>query len=518
MLEGPVRGQRLPIRRESVVAFVGSASRGPVGIPVAIRSVDEYRRRFGTPGHRCRIQDLLAQFFTNGGANAIFVRVSASERRHRLVMPGAAGELILKAINPGPHECLRASIDYDGIPVGDEARFNLVIHRLASQDRPIVEEQEIYRALSVDPADPDFITHALIDSDLVYVAGPVPLTRPDITRCPGLWIGASYAYADDDWREQSLLTDYDLVGCDLEGTGIFALDRIPIVDLICLVPDADDVGPVALFAAERYCRQRQAMLFVDPPASWRSVADVVRERLLSEFSSPNVATYFPRPAAIPGTGLNRTPSALGALIGRLVADDAELGLWRARGHDALGIRCRATLACALDDHDGAVLRRLGVNSLRERAGGILQATGLVTMDQSSGMDAEWSDLQLRRLGLFIIGSIARGTRWAAFVEDDEQAWEDVRRQIADFMGELHAAGALSGRCANEAWYITRNREVSGTARPGSGPREEGVLGLGDFIVGFALDANGYIAFRFAHERLDCRIHPVGWQPGIALAS
>jgi len=513
VLEGPVRGQRLPIRRESVVAFVGSASRGPVGIPVAIRRVDEYRRRFGTPGHRSRIQDLLAQFFANGGANAIFVRVCGSERRHRLIIPGAAGDLVLHAVNPGPHECLRASVDYDGIPAADEERFNLVIHRLASHDKPIIEEQEIYRALSVDPGDPDFLTHALVDSELAYVAGTVPLTRPDVTHCPGLGIGAAYEYGDDDWREHSPLTDYDLVGSNTEGSGIFALDRIPVVDLICVVPDADDLGPVALFAAERYCRDRQALLFVDPPARWKSVADVVRERMSSDFSSPNVATYFPRPVAKPGTGLNRTPSALGALIGRLVADDANLGVWGVRGSDSLDIRCRTMLACPLDDHDQVVLKRVGVNTLRASVGGVSLASGLVTMEHSSGMDAEWSDLQLRRLGLFIIGSIARGTRWAAFVEDDAQAWEDVRRQISTFMGELHAAGALPGRSANEAWYVSRDREV-----PVTGARDDGVSGSADFIVGFALDANGYTAFRFAHGRLDCRIRPVSWQPGIALAS
>jgi len=518
VLEEPARGQRLPVRRESVVAFIGSAPRGPVGIPVAIRSVEEYRRRFGAPGHRSRSQDLLAQFFANGGAIAIVVRVSGSERRHRIIMPGDGGDLVLNAANPGPHECLRACVDYDGIPAGDEQRFNLVIHRLASHDKPIVEEQEIFRALSIDPGDPDFVAHALLDSELVSMGGPAPLTRPDITRCPGFEVGASYEYADDDWREHSPLTDYDLIGCDTEGTGIFALDRIPVVDLICLVPDAEDVGPVALFAAERYCRLRQALLFVDPPAGWNCVSDVVRECLSSAFSSPNVVTYFPRPVAKPGTGLNRTPSALGALIGRLVADDAALGVWAARGRATLGMRCRVTLACALDDHDRVVLKRLGVNSLCERAGGTLQAAGLVTMDRSSGMDAEWSDLQLRRLGLFIIGSIARGTRWAEFVDDDERSWHDVRRQIADFMAELHAAGALSGRCAEEAWYVTRDCEVLGGSPPESGTRADGVSGLTDFIVGFALDENGYLAFRFAHERLDCRVHPVGWQPGIALAS
>jgi hypothetical protein len=504
VLEAPSRGQRIPVRRESVVAFIGSAPRGPTGIPVAIRTVDEYRRRFGVPGHRGRVQDLLAQFFDNGGTNAICVRVTGSERRHRISMPGVAGDLVLHAINPGPHECLRASVDYDAIPDAEGHRFNLVIHRLMSRDRPIVEEQEIYRAVSVDPADPDFIMHALVDSQLVQVVAPVPLARPGVTRCPGVEVGGSYEYADDDWRDVQALNDYDLIGCNTEGTGLSALDRVPVIDMLCLVPDRDDIGPVALFAAEQYCRERQALLFCDPPTEWETVGEVVRDRLASAYSSPNVVTYYPRPVTRPGSGLNRSPSALGAFMGCLAAEDARNGFWSQR--DNFDIRCRVNLATMLDEHERAALRRFGVNALRECFGGYAQSSGLVTMERSSGLDAGWSDLRRRRLCLFVTGSIARATRWASFADDVELAWTDLRAQVEAFMSALFDAGALPGASAKQAWYVTRDRELGGAP------------GTTDFIVGLALEEHQFMAFRFAHDRLECHVQPVAWQPGIALAS
>jgi len=501
-----VRGQRLPIRRESVAAFIGSSPRGPVAIPVSVRSVDEFQRRFGAPGHRCRLQDLLAQFFENGGTNAIVVRVSASGRRHRIAIPGPAGNLVLSALNPGPCECLRVSVDYDGIPLGDRERFNLVAHRLVSRDRPIVEDQEIYRAVSIDPGDPDFVAQAVVESELIRVEEPVPLARPDVTRCSGVAIGAAYEYADDDWRERISLTDYDLIGCDTEATGIFALDRIPILDVVCLVPDEGEVGPVASFAAEAYCRARHAMLFVDPPAAWTSVEDVVKDRLSTVFSSSNVATYFPRPRALPGTGLSREPSALGALIGRLVADDFERGIWGARDSDSLTFRYRARLESALDEHDVAALKRLGVNALRECVGGHVQFGGLVTMSRSRGIDSQWSDLRLRRLGLFIVGSIARGTRWAAFADGDERRWGDIQELVTAFMTELRDAGALSEPVSGESWYLTKDRDSFAESD------------AAHFVVGFSLTGDDFVAFRFVHDRVDCRVQPVAWQPGVALAS
>ena len=130
VLEGLSRGQPIPVRRATVVAFLGAAPRGPAGIPVKIKSLDEYKKRFGSANQPGRLQTLLNQFFDNGGSTAIVVRVCCSSRRNQILLPGPSGALALSATNPGPREYLRASIDYDGIPVGDRNRFNLVIHRL----------------------------------------------------------------------------------------------------------------------------------------------------------------------------------------------------------------------------------------------------------------------------------------------------------------------------------------------------------------------------------------------------
>ena len=50
VLEIPARGQPIPVARESVTAFIGPAPRGPVDIPVAVRSLEEFLARFGVPG------------------------------------------------------------------------------------------------------------------------------------------------------------------------------------------------------------------------------------------------------------------------------------------------------------------------------------------------------------------------------------------------------------------------------------------------------------------------------------
>lgn len=526
VLEEPIRGQRVAVRREAVVAFIGAASRGPVGIPVAIRSIDEYRRRFGIPGRGCHIQAHLARFFEHGGTSAIFVRVSGSERRHRIFIPAPGDDLVLDAINPGPLECLRASIDYDGIADDDGRRFNLVVHRLMSRDRPIVEEQELYRGLSVDPQDPDYVAHALADSSLVSIFGLVPKQRPKVTLSLGIEVGASYLYADENWQEQPVLTDYDLIGSHIDGTGIFALDRLPILDLICLVPTDGEVGPVALFAADRYCHRRQAMLFVDPPLAWSTVTDVIRERRTGGFSSPNVMTYFPRPVSPPGAPADQAPSALGAIVGRMVAGEAEAGVWGGVEREAVVVRFRDRLSCQLDDHDSAALLRVGVNPLRECAGGHVQLEGMVTMGRSGGYDAQAVNIGLRRLSLFIIGSIVRSTRWAAFEKNGPAAWNEVTQQVAEFLCELHDAGALGSGSVRNSYYVICDRETnSGGHRDVVGYRNcegngdgSGEPGGVNFIVGFALRGQEFHTFRFAHDRLECHVRPGGWQPGVALAS
>lgn len=505
-------GQRIPARRETVFAFLGPAPRGPVGIPVTIGGVDEYLNRFGVHGCDSPLFDAICQFFKNGGENAIVVRICSSVRRHRIVLPGPSGVLMLEAINPGPHEWLRASIDYDGIPSTDRNRFNLVVHRLASRERPFVEQQEVYRGLSVDAADTDFIGYALLGSELVAIKEEIPEQRPDVTFSRGIEVGASYIYVDPEWPETGCLTDYDLVGCNTEGTGLFALDQVPSIDLVSLVPDAPDLGPVALFAAERYCRKRNAILLVDPPSYWQSVDDAIRSARESGFSSPNVATYFPRPVSH-----GQPPaSALGALAGALACGDARDGVWGLREDATLNMRIRARLPFDLDIEEQYALKRIGINALRLAGPSRFELSGLVTLNRGSGCATQWDALGLRRTTLFIIDNIARGTRWAAFQANDAGTWAELREQLQCYLQDLFAAGALFGANPVDAGYVICDRQTnSGQDRNGHATEKESGV---SFVIGFMPLGSGMQNFRFHQRPVECRIQTLHIEHPVALAS
>ena len=120
----------------------------------------------------------------------------------------------------------------------------------------------------MDPTDERFIVDALQDSELVRLVGPLPSYRPAPTRArsPGQPIPyISVKQAGSDGEE---LTDYDIIGSNSEGTGLFALDRCERVDLVCVPPPPGrDLGSTSFVAATRYCERRRALLVWDPPWS-----------------------------------------------------------------------------------------------------------------------------------------------------------------------------------------------------------------------------------------------------------
>jgi len=495
-------GQPIPVRRSTVVAFLGSVPRGPVGIPVSVGSVDECLKRFGVPGCDSPLINAIRQFFMNGGVTAIVIRVCSSARRHHIDLPGPLGVLTLEAINPGARELLRASIDYDGIPAKDKTRFNLVIHRLASRDRPIVLQQEVYRDLSVDLADTNFIGYALTGSELVCVNGEIPEQRPDVTFRSGIEINSAYIYVDPDWPETDCLNDYDLIGCNVEGTGLFALNQVPSIDLVNLLPDESDLGPVALFTAERYCRERNAILLVDPPTHWQSVDDAIRYSRESSFASPNIAMYFPRPN-ISGKS---SASVLGAISGALVARDAHDGMWGLGEKAPLEMRGHPKLSVDIDIEEQHALKRVGINALHRTGSSHFELTGLVTLNRGSGCVTEWDDLCLRRTVLMIIDSIMRGTRWAAFQDSDSGTCGELCRQVKHYLYELYTNGALSGENAEDAGYCICDKQVI-----------DGETGV-SFVIGFMPLEYGMQSIRF-HQRLDkCQVQMLHIEHSIALVS
>lgn len=516
--ESPAGEEPIPDLRDLAVAFVGPAPRGPAHIPVSVTSVEEYRRRFGSPVERSRMEWVLGQFFDNGGDRAVVVRVPRSGGHNQLVLPGAGGDLELTALHPGPLEYLRAAVDLDGIPPGDLWRFNLTLQRVRSPASPLVEEQEIHRALTVDPDDENYVGTVLADSRLVRMHGDPPRARPQVTPGPG---GSALGYVNcrGNWRGSAPPTDYDLVGSRKDATGLCALDLVARVDLVCLLsgsPDAD-VGPVALFAAERYCQERQALLLLDPPAHWRTVADALRGQRERAFASPNVITYFPR-LQEPGVEARPRPEpralpAMGAVAGYLAAR------WQGRTPggdrvrtatlDAPGLlRSRSRPALELDDEDAAALVRSGLNVLRPGAPGFLAYAGDVTLARSAGSRREWRHLPVRQLALQVVGTVARGTRWSVLQPPVPATWKAVVAQVSGYLATLAAEGALAADGGQPGWYVKCDQDLNRSP----------ITGTTSLVIGLALQRPGaYVAFRIDHHVDGFQIAEQVWQPGLALA-
>jgi hypothetical protein len=516
VVESPTGEEPIPLRRETVTAFVGPVPRGPAHIPVAIESVAEFRKRFGSPAERSRMEWILGQYFENGGRTAIVVRVPRSGLPNRLSLPGPGGSLDLAARNPGPLEYLRVAVDYDNVQADDLWRFNLTVQRVRSPSNPLVEEQEIWRSVSIVPDEVGYIGEVLGDSALLHFSGEPPRARPFVT--PGATgIGpVGYVYAGGDRCNDRPPTDYDLIGSDQESTGLHALNQVAFIDLVCLLSGAPDtdIGPVGLFAAERYCAKRNAILLLDPPSHWSQVEDVARSQRDSAFVSPNVMTYFPLLAGVTTDGgASRPLSALGAIAGMLAARDrqpeavAQLPATARTEPEPLLFRSRARVAIEPDAEDARTLARSGVNLLRPAAPGFISFCGDVTLARSSGTHREWRQLSLRRRAVMTASNIAHSTRWAAIQVSGPETRMAVAEQIRRYLSESESAGLLAGDALRRAFYVKCDQDTNG--------RGHGLC----FVVGLALARpDEFVAFRFEHDVSDCRVTEISWQPGAGLAS
>ena len=210
-----------------------------------------------------------------------------------------SGKLILRGVGAGSREFLRASVDYDGIDAKETDRFNLVVQRVRTAGSEQIEDQEIFRRLTVTPGADRFVADALLESRLVRVQGGVPAARP--TRTPAAAAGASIGYtpSNPDGDDGGPITDYDIIGSAQSGTGLFALHAAPDINLLCIPPltRETDVGLSTLLVAGRFCRERRAMLLVDPPSSWASSAAALDGMRHWPFRSEDATMFFPRVVA-----------------------------------------------------------------------------------------------------------------------------------------------------------------------------------------------------------------------------
>jgi hypothetical protein len=484
--ESPASGHPIPPHRATVTGFVGRTRRGPVDRATIVRSFGEFVRTYGGHTESSHLSRAVAHYFDNGGGLAAIVRVANRAIPATLELPAGGEVLALRARDPGRYEHVRVSVDHDQLR-DDQRRFNLVIQRLSDEQPRYVVDQEIYRGVSVDPEDHAYVGDVLAGSAMLRLDGRPPRLRPDRTvgREPGALVG--YVVLGSDGHDGEQLTDYDVVGSSTEGTGLFALRDVPDLSLLCIPPPPNrDLGLTTLVAAERFCRDRGAMLIVDPPSTWTSAAEARIEARGFALTSAAMLAYYPRVLEHTGRRVIGPLPACGAIAGALARKDALAGVWR--GLDTPSGLLRGRLAAAEDvtPDEATALRRLGVNTLMRGSAGQCTLRGDVTFAAGTASVPEWNSLTKRRLMLFVITSIARGTSWMAFEKNDPVLWARVRLQVSNFLAHLAEQGAFAGLTPEQSWFVKCDADTL-TRAPDGQPTCNLVFGValtrpGEFLI------------------------------------
>jgi phage tail sheath protein FI len=488
----------------AVTAFVGRTLRGPINRPIVIHSFTDFQAVFGGLWQPSTLSYAVEQYFENGGGTALIVRVISGGARPTLALRAGSGWLTLAALEPGTREFLRASVDYDGIGDNEDDRFNLVIQRVRAPGSEHIEDQEIFRRLSIRQNAGRYVVDALTESTLARVIDAMPLQRPDRTLRHDGRGSVGYVPSNPDGDDGAPLTDYDVIGSGLDGTGLFALKAADHFNLLCIPPltRETDVGPSTLLVAARFCRERNAMLIVDPPSGWDNAGAAIRALCDWHFLSENALMYFPRMLGydrLRGRFELFAPS--GAIAGMLARSDEVSPVWSAAESEEAILRPGYRPLCSVSDGERVRLAQLGVNALPFVRTNGRQPLSARTLAGGSSGAADWKYLTARRLALCVVNSIERGTRWVVFETHSPALRKKVASQVEAFLAELDHAGAFIGHPADETYFVICDERLNG--------EEDIRSGTLNILFGFAAQRDGeYHAYIVSHTPATSRVRHV----------
>jgi uncharacterized protein len=488
----------------SVAAFVGRTLKGPVNRPVAISSFSDFQHIFGGLWQPAPVSYAVDHFFENGGRRAYVVRVVNGARPPTLTLPAGSSRIRLIGVNPGSREFLRASVDYDGIPVKETDSFNLVLQRVRSAGSELIEDQEIFRRLSVLAQSDRFIVNALLESNLGRVDGPIPVQRPERSATGGSRSAIGYAVSNPDGDDGAPLTDYDVIGSAVESTGMFALKATSAFNLLCVPPLAreHDVGLSTLLVAAKFCRERHAILLVDPPSTWISPRTALEALRNWPFRSDNAVMYFPRVQSFDRLrGRAETFASCGAAAGMIARSDETSPLWSVTETEESFLRPGLRPAAVVSDQERIRLSQAGVNTLVSSRSNVRQGLSPRTLAAGSSGASDWKYLAARRLALFIASSIEQGTRWALLEPNIPSTWERARSLVDAFLEALAEQGAFVGTSPDESHFAIADDRVN---------REQTIAeGKFNLLYGFATSKAGeFDTWMVTHHPGSSRVRPV----------
>jgi phage tail sheath protein FI len=321
-------------------------------------------------------------------------------------------------------------------------------------------------------------------------------------------VPTGYVYSNSDGDDGAPITDYDLIGSSIDRTGMFAISNMDEFNFLCIPPISrdQDIGPSTLMIAARFCRERRALLIVDPPASWATADDALRGLREWNFASEDALMFFPRILAHDKLrGRFEAFAPCGAVAGMLAKGDEAASVWAAAETDEPILRPGFRPVCWIPDDRRARLALQGVNTLQTVRSPVDSSLKLRTLGAASAAEPGWRYLAERRQALAILNSIEHGTRWIAVAWPQDDIAGLLERQVREFFMELHAAGTFGEHDPADAFYVVADRRSERHGN-GNGSRD---LHEFQFLVGFAAQRRGqFHTFRISQSLLGSQVRAV----------
>ena len=342
------------------------------------------------------------------------------------------------------------------------------------------------------------------------ISQPVPVgSFADFqTSFGGLWQGSELGYAVADFfhngGQQAFVVrlqnasaandplspgDYVPAGGPTTRQGLYALEQVDAFNLLVLSPyrgaaGSIDVDSSVIEAAAAYCEQRLAMLLIDPPTGWTTVAvaqAAVSSATVNPFgtSSRNAALFFPRinkPDPLAG-GAVQTYAPSGAVAGVISRTDAAHGVWKSPAGATAALAGVSGLSAAVNDVQNSALQSFAVNCLRTLPPVGTVVFGARTLAGSDGSGDPYTYIPVRRTALLLEQSLRSGLAWVSFEGNNEALWSAIRLAAGAFLQTLFLKGAFAGATPQQAYFIKCDAESTTQA--------DSDVGIVNLLVGFA---------------------------------
>ena len=475
----------------AIAAFIGRTQRGPVHEPVTINNLGDFERSFGGLWSTGPMTYAVRDYFLNGGGQAVIVRLfkpdgnSKAQDGHARV---ALDTLALMASSPGDWgNAVKVSVDIDGIDDDVAARYGLPSAALFNLSVTYKGEVERFANLSLIEG-PRRIDRVLaLGSGLIRVDGDLPSTLPEIAKViEAVESGGTPLAGGSNGRP---LTTSDYQGSQDAKTGLYALEKVDLFNLLCIPPDTrgGDTSNAVYQTALKYCVDRRAMLIVDPPKAWsvdpNKAAAAAKAGLsslgLSGTDARNAALYFPRVVQADPLreGQPDTFVPCGIVAGVMARLDTQRGVWKAPAGLDAAINGVQGLSANLTDAENGLINPLGINCIRSFPAAGRVVWGARTMRGADQLGDEYKYVSVRRLALFIEESLYRGTQWVVFEPNDESLWAQIRMNVGSFMQTLFRQGAFQGQSPRDAYFVKCDSETT--------TQNDINQGIVNILIGFA---------------------------------